>query len=236
MKIKRFTLIELLVVIAIIAILASMLLPALSQAKARAKGIQCRGNLKQIGLAVISYASDNQGLAPTLVSGASYIWADSLKEGGYIPNKPLQPGQHTVLNCPSYPVVPPGIGNQYYGMVTAGGSVSGAGCWNIFGRKIKYFVNGAFPAVLRGNKYSPSEFILIGDSARLGSETQWYYASPFAWAYSAATKLIHTRHMNKANALFADGHVDGCGRSELIDNGIKGFKTQAGCNQDGDYF
>ena len=63
-KQENFTLIELLVVIAIIAILASMLLPALSQARAYSKGIVCTANLKQVGLSFSYYTSDYNNFYP----------------------------------------------------------------------------------------------------------------------------------------------------------------------------
>ena len=108
---NSFTLIELLIVIAIIAILSSMLLPALNKAREKAQAISCTSNFKQFGTIFFLYTGDNQDNIPTDKYQSTVQWLELMSP--YLPGYKWGSGKKApVLSCPS--IRSHGIKNEYY--------------------------------------------------------------------------------------------------------------------------
>ncbi|OGV67134.1 MAG: hypothetical protein A3K19_10645 [Lentisphaerae bacterium RIFOXYB12_FULL_65_16] len=209
---KSFTLLELLVVIAIIAILASLLMPALSTAKAKSMQAVCLGNQKQCSVAFASYAGDYDGLMSTRGYPDIGTWLPfycGLK--GY--SDTIYISEPNVGVCPAWlpKSYDPGHTDWCYALnywsLPAGSYASVTEPQTTWPHKFLYLYRMA----------KPTEFILLADSNhadRLPDDFR-YRTQVYSFNYNSHYYSAHLCHVGWCNMLFADGHGMAVDRSGL---------------------
>ena len=216
MKRSRFTLIELLVVIAIIAILAAMLMPALSKAREAAKSSNCVSNMKSVIAAGQFYASDNQGMLPLLVTpngswSGGVSWADWLITNKYLAD------DGKLISCPSMPLLGKENNGQHWCYIYA---TDTAGVTQFVPKAYQYTANNWFRMLnTKGVRQSSKSYYTI-DSYSTSSKQQLYGVNHVA----NSANMAAARHSGRIIMNFIDGHAGALMPIEWAQN-----NNQSGC-------